>query len=85
MTPDMSADTWLGAAGCARGSQTWSGITPALPAKPSARRTKAASRVAGARAGAAARQSANRRLPTPAPSRSMPASKQARPAWVMTA
>ena len=37
MTPDISAETWLGAAGCARGSQTWSGTTPALVAKPAER------------------------------------------------
>jgi hypothetical protein len=32
MTPDISAETWLGAAGCARGSQTWRGTTPAIEA-----------------------------------------------------
>ena len=30
----MSADTWLGAAGCASGSQTWSGTRPAFVPKP---------------------------------------------------
>src|SRR5947208_689334 len=37
MTPDMRAETWLGAAGCASGSHTWRGITPAFPAKPAVR------------------------------------------------
>src|SRR5674476_853063 len=42
MTPDISAETWLGAAGCARGSQTCSGTTPAFAPRPaSAARTKA--------------------------------------------
>ena len=34
ITPDMSAETWLGAAGCARGSQTWSGMMPAFEPNP---------------------------------------------------
>ena len=34
ITPDMSAEMWLGAAGCARGSHMCSGTTPALAAKP---------------------------------------------------
>ena len=33
MTPDMSAETWLGAAGCAIGSQTCSGIDAGLRAE----------------------------------------------------
>jgi hypothetical protein len=32
-TPDITADTWLGALACAGGSQTWNGITPALMPK----------------------------------------------------
>ena len=86
MTPDISAETWLGAAGCAAGSQTWSGITPALLAKPSARSDED-QRSARARPGpaAAAGQSAKRRLPVQAAMRSMPASRQASPACVITA
>ena len=53
MTPDMSAETWLGAAGWASGSQTCSGMTPAFPANPSPRRTKTALRDAPDSAGAA--------------------------------
>ena len=34
MTPDISAETWDGAAGCALGSQTCSGMMPALTPKP---------------------------------------------------
>ena len=33
-TPDISAETLLGATGCASGSQTWSGTMPALTPKP---------------------------------------------------
>src|SRR5258708_33784272 len=35
MTPLMSADTWLGAAGCASGNPTGSGPSPALDPGPS--------------------------------------------------
>ena len=34
MTPDMIADTWLGATACALGSQTCSGMMPAFEPKP---------------------------------------------------
>ena len=45
ITPLMSADTWLGAAGCASGNQTCSGTSPALEPAPSraSARTAAAS------------------------------------------
>ena len=36
-TPDISAETWLGAAACAAGSQECSGIAPALMPKASER------------------------------------------------
>src|SRR3990172_3588261 len=49
MTPDMSAETWLGAAGGARGSQTWSGTTPALVAKPPSARKNRVVRVVSSR------------------------------------
>ena len=42
ITPLMSAETLDGATGCASGSQTWSGITPALAANPKKARRKAA-------------------------------------------
>ena len=60
IAPDMSADTWLGAAGCARGSQTWSGMSPAFEPKPMSAKAKTASRVPGASVRAAARRSAKR-------------------------
>src|SRR5260370_27943558 len=34
MAPDISAETWLGASGWARGNHTWSGTTPALEPNP---------------------------------------------------
>ena len=49
ITPDINAETWLGAAGCACGSQTCSGITPAFDPKPMPSRTKTRSRVSGSR------------------------------------
>src|SRR2546422_5293608 len=48
-TPDSNAETWLGATGCAIGSHTWSGITPALVPKPTSARRKTRLRVAGGR------------------------------------
>ncbi len=33
MTPDISADTWLGARGCASGSHAWNGARPAFDVK----------------------------------------------------
>jgi hypothetical protein len=85
ITPDMSAETWLGAAGCATGSQTCSGMMPALLANPSARRTKTAFRAGAPSPAAAADQSAKRRLPVQLAISSMPARRQASPAWVITA
>ena len=49
----MSADTWLGAAGCASGSQTWSGTRPAFVPKPT--RANANRSVAGSARAAAER------------------------------
>src|ERR1039458_1243305 len=54
MTPDISAETWLGAAGCARGSQTWRGTTPALVAKPPSAKKNSVVRVVPSRPPAAA-------------------------------
>ena len=85
ITPDMSAETWLGAAGCASGSQTCSGTPPAFAPKPSASSAHASERAPAPSAGAAAVQSANRALPVHAVSSSMPASMQASPACVITA
>src|SRR2546430_203054 len=59
MTPDMSAETWLGAARWASGSHTWSGITPAFPAEPAAARGRDERRL-GARPGPRAPRVAGR-------------------------
>jgi hypothetical protein len=48
-TPDIRAETWLGATGCAIGSHTCSGAIPALVPNPSSASTNAASRAPGAR------------------------------------
>ena len=34
MTPDITAETWLGALAWAEGSQTWNGMMPAFAPKP---------------------------------------------------
>ena len=46
-TPDMKAETLLGATGCAAGSQMWNGTMPALMPKPTRNSRKAASRLPG--------------------------------------
>ena len=85
ITPDISAETWLGAAGCARGSQTCSGTRPAFEPKPTSARTKTAFRVAGARDPAPARRASNDHEPAPPlPSRKKAASRAARPRCAMT-
>ena len=42
----IGADTWLGASGWARGSQTWTGTSPAFVAKPPANRANASEALA---------------------------------------
>jgi hypothetical protein len=49
MTPDRMADTWLGAMACELGSQTCSGMIPALIPKPTRARTKTAVAIPGVR------------------------------------
>ena len=50
ITPDMSAETWMGATGWARGSQTWSGIRPALVPNPTSEQDEDAGRAPSAAA-----------------------------------
>src|ERR1035437_8907041 len=69
ITPDMTAETWDGATGWARGSQTWNGMAPAFVAKPTQTRTRAMLRVASDRPGAAACQAAKSSCPPAAPAR----------------
>ncbi len=45
-TPDISAETWLGAEACAAGSQECSGMAPALMPKATSASTKIAVRSA---------------------------------------
>ena len=61
ITPDISAETWLGAAGCASGSQTCSGTNPALVPKP----TSASTNSAPARAARARRRRRTMRKAVP--------------------
>ena len=59
ITPDMTADTWLGAIVCALGNQTCNGITPALMPKPTSARMKIPVAIAGLIEPLAARNKAN--------------------------
>ena len=49
ITPDITADTGLGAAGCASGNQPWSGIRPAFNPKPISPSVNAKETTTGAR------------------------------------
>ena len=55
MTPLISAETWLGAAGCASGSQTCSGTRPAFEPAPSSIRTSTSAATYGVCCGGADR------------------------------
>ena len=57
MTPLIKAETWLGAAGCASGSQTWSGTRPAF--EPAPARTSSKTPAAIPAEGGMARMAAN--------------------------
>ena len=79
ITPDITADTGLGAAGCASGSQTWNGTKPAFVPKPtSASRNRPPAEPAGA---ANAAKSCE---PVARPSRKNRASRNAMPTWLAT-
>jgi len=67
MTPDMSADTCDGATGCAFGSQTWSGMAPALVPNQTSSRTKTTSHTGAGSRGAAAPKAPNDVDPASAP------------------
>ena len=79
----IAAETWLGASGWARGSQTCNGTRPAFNANPNASATNATSRAAAG--GVAAAMSSKPMLPAPAASRARPASTARKLAWVSTA
>ena len=47
IAPDISAEAWLGATGCASGSQTCAGTMPAFEPNPISASTKTAEQSAG--------------------------------------
>src|SRR5690606_31320271 len=59
MAADISAETWLGASGCARGSHACSGTAPALDEKPTSVVTNTVADIAGDSPPAASRSAAN--------------------------
>jgi hypothetical protein len=82
ITPLISAETWLGAAGCASGSQTCSGTTPAFdPAPRRARPSTSAPIVAD---GPEARISANEYPPSGPASRPKHSSSASAPKPAIT-
>ncbi len=87
ITPDMRADTWLGATGWARGSQTCSGITPALVPKPSSASRKTSVAAPGDRCRPAVANASKESDPPGAdePRIRKHTMMQAVPAWVITA
>ena len=78
----ISAETGLGASGCARGNQACSGTRPALEPNPTSVRTNTAVRAPGGTAD----RSANRSAPPAArTARIRPSRIAANPSWVITA
>ena len=65
MAPESRAETWLGAAGCASGSQTCMGARPALAPKPSTASTNNAAAMPGEACAKAARVAALSRAVSP--------------------
>jgi hypothetical protein len=83
MTPDISAETWAGAAAWARGSQVWPGTNAALSANaaPSTRNAVARRGPGSDNAGA---NPSNDVAPVRARSTIRPAASRNRPTWVET-
>ena len=78
----MTADTWLGASGCARGSQTCRGTIPALLANPTISRANATDAVPES---AGTRAIAVKPVPPPAAARTANPSKSiTKLKWVIT-
>ena len=70
LTPDMIAETWLGATACALGSQMCKGMMPAFEPKPTSDNTKIAVATPGVRASGLSGASKNEPLPAQAAQRS---------------
>ena len=84
MAPDSMAETWLGAAGWASGSQTCKGKKPALapnPARASRNRAEGAASLPWAAAWARASKPVS---PAPAQKAAKKASTQTAPRWAAT-
>jgi len=80
MTPDRKAETWLGAAGWASGSQTWAGTKPAFVPKP----TRPSRKATPAREGARDPALGKARLSPPGATSRKRAKRKAVPMWVAT-
>src|SRR5712691_5390295 len=81
ITPDISAETWPGATGCARGNHTCSGISPALVPQPTNASTKTRSRTRGS--SPAWRSVAKSQAPPVVRSTNKATTRKAVPTWVM--
>ena len=83
ITPDMRADTWLGATGWASGSHTCIGTMPAFEPKPTAARRKQVDARCGA-AVIAAGMASKSIVPARSPRRKKRAKRKRVPRWVAT-
>ena len=83
-TPDMSAETWLGAAAWAGGSQKWNGTSPAFTPNPASARQSTAPTAPAPRAGRAAPSAAKVQSAPPRPHTANIARSASVPAWVAT-
>ena len=82
ITPDMMAETWLGALACAPGSQTCSGMMPAFKPKPINAQTKIAVAMPGASEPASSASSVQE--PLAARNRPKSANRKSAATWVAT-
>ena len=85
MAPDISAETGLGASGCAFGSQTWKGTTPAFEPKPTRASRKTSPRTPGERCRECSAMAANDCPSACAAKTKNPTRIRAAPTWVSTA
>src|SRR4051794_7378865 len=82
---DISADTWLGASGWARGNQTCRGTIPAFEPNPARHSTKTSPAAAGDKLPAAARTATQVSPVAGAAITSIPIRTATNPEWVITA
>ncbi len=85
MAADISAETWLGASGCARGSQACSGTRPAFDPNPARTRTNTVPFTRRGQVRCGLRERGERVTVRVAAKSISPARTHTKPRWVITA